>query len=166
MFLLLFVFSLSRGRTYIDRSFILSVWVWVGAAPISIGHLLVMSVCVSGTAPISIGHHLVSSSFRGRTYINRPCSYHFSCSVWARTAPISIGHCFVRLSWVLFNFESPSFFSFGVQSHRRAYSSKHFESSCFPSFWAFRVVLSTWLLGSYRLFIITLLEFPLPLHMT
>ena len=55
--------SVSRGSTYIDRPspyhvssvswnwphqywsvIILSVWVWVRAAPISIGHLLVMSV--------------------------------------------------------------------------------------------------------------------------
>ena len=142
MFLSLFIFSLSRDRTYINRSFsmsvcvsgphlyrsvirrvslcrdrtyidrsssyqfefklrphpyrsiihrflsvqflgphlyrsviILSIWVWVGAAPISIGHLLVMSVCVSGTAPISIGHCHVNLS-RGRTYINQPFPRH------------------------------------------------------------------------------------------
>ena len=46
MFLSLFVFSLSQGRTYIDRSYSY--------------HLVCLSL--SGTAPISIGHHLVSSS--------------------------------------------------------------------------------------------------------
>ena len=56
----------------------------VGAAPISIDHLpisLSLSFLV-GTAPISIGHHLISLSLsQGRTYIDRPYSYHFSCLV-------------------------------------------------------------------------------------
>ena len=202
-----------RGRTYIDRpshchvmgphlyQSVIVLSVWVGAAPISIDHLFVISVCVFRTAPIlighssflvslvfgtvaiSIGHHLVSLSFRvGTTPISIshfPCQFAFGAapisighlviilSVWvlARSAPISIGHYFVRFSWVLFDFESPSFFSFGILSHC-AYSSRHFESSCFPSFWAFRVILFTWLLGAYRLFLIALLDFPLPLQMT
>ena len=49
-----------RDNTYIDRS--LSCQLEFGAAPIFIGHLLVISVCVSKTAPISIGHHLICSS--------------------------------------------------------------------------------------------------------
>ena len=51
-----FEFSLSQGRTYIDWSFSVLVWVF-GAAPISISHHLVSSSSVwVGTAPISIGH--------------------------------------------------------------------------------------------------------------
>ena len=59
IFLSIWVF---RDRTYIDWSFILSVWVWVfRAAPISIDHLPI-SLCSVwvGTAPISIGHCLIS----------------------------------------------------------------------------------------------------------
>ena len=84
------IFTLaSFGFGPLDQITILSVWVRVRAAPISIGHLLVSSVRV-----------------RGRTYINRPSSYQFSfwdrtyidrsspCHVSFRvkTAPISIGH--------------------------------------------------------------------------
>ena len=95
------MFSLSWDYTYIDQSFILSVWVWVfklgshlyrsvivllvwvcvfWVVLISISHLPInlCSVWV-GTAPISIDHRLVSLSlhFLGRTNINRPSSYHF-----------------------------------------------------------------------------------------
>ena len=95
--------------------------VWVEVAPILIGHHLVSSSLCFGAAPISIGHILVSL-----------------CLVWVGTAPISINHCFFRLSWVLFasesylhswvlfDFESPSFFSFGIQSHR-TYPFKHLD---------------------------------------
>ena len=57
------------------------------------------------------GLHLYQSVIRraslswGRTYIDRPYSYHFSCLVWVGTAPISIGHCLVGLSWDLFTSE-------------------------------------------------------------
>ena len=100
-------------RTYIDRSFSMSVCVF-GTTPISIGHHLVslgfcfrdrtyidqsfsVSVCVFGTAPISIGHF--------------PCQFVFSrlhlyrsviiLSVWVfvfETAPISISHCLISQS--------------------------------------------------------------------
>ena len=110
-----------------------------GAAPISIGHLPIISMLVwVGVAPILIDHVpnqfvfslswdytyidrsfiILSVSVRvwGRTYINRPSSYHFHvslsfefeflgvapisigyipinlCSVWVRTTPILIGH--------------------------------------------------------------------------
>ena len=68
----------SRDRTYIDRSFVVSVR--IGAAPISIGHLPISLSFQVGTAPISIGHSSCQfqfSSSRGRTYIDRPSSYHF-----------------------------------------------------------------------------------------
>ena len=57
------------GRTYNDRS--LSCQLEFGASPISIGHLFIISVCVSGP-------HLYRSVIvllvrvQGRTYINRP----------------------------------------------------------------------------------------------
>ena len=74
IFLSPFVFSLSRDRTYIDRS--LSCQLESGVAPILIGHL-----------PCQF------SSSRDRTYIDRPFPCHVS-SV-SGTAPISIGHLFV-----------------------------------------------------------------------
>ena len=95
-------FSLSQCRTYIDRSFILSVWVF-GTAPISIGHssfcqfqfesgshLYQSTIFLSfprqfeffRTAPISISHcHVSSVSSWDRTYIDRSSSYWFS-SIW------------------------------------------------------------------------------------
>ena len=71
-----------RDRTYIDRS--LSCQLEFGIAPITIDHLLVMSVCVSRTAPISIGHCLVSLS-RDSTYIDWLSPCHISFYFWDRT---------------------------------------------------------------------------------
>ena len=98
------------GQHLYQSVIILSVWVWVGAAPISIGHLLVMTVQFLGPHLYRSIIFCVSLSFFG-------------------TAPILIGHCFISLcwvlfasgsrlhSWVLFDFESPSFRVFYVQSH-------------------------------------------------
>ena len=86
--------SLSRGRTYIDRSFsfILSVWVWVGTAPILIGHLP-CSVWV-GVAPISISH--LPITFHVSFWVSGPHLYRsviiLSIWVWVGTASISIGY--------------------------------------------------------------------------
>ena len=61
-----FVFSLSRGRTYIYRSPHLLFSVWVGAAPISICHLPIISMSVwvflGPHLYRSIIHHFVSFS--------------------------------------------------------------------------------------------------------
>ena len=61
-------------RTYIDRS--LSCQLEFGAAPISIDHLLVISVCVCGTAPILIGHFPCQFEFSGQHmhWRGKPCS--------------------------------------------------------------------------------------------
>ena len=94
------MFSLSQGRTYIDRPFSYHfVFSWVGTAPISIGHLLSYQFECSGPhlyqsvifhvslsfriAAISIDHHLVSLSlcFGGRIDIDRPYSHHFVFSL-------------------------------------------------------------------------------------
>ena len=77
-----------QDRTSIDRSFFVSVWVF-GVAPISIGHPLV-SLCSVwvGTAPILTGHHLVSMSLRFgvRTHIDCPYSYQLMFSLsWGRS---------------------------------------------------------------------------------
>ena len=163
--------------------------VWVGTAPISIGHHLISSSrgrthidrpfpchdsSVSGTAPISIRHHLINSS-RGRTYIDRsfiisaqflgPHLYRsvIILSVRVGAAPISIGH--VPITFCV-QFES------GPRLYRSVIVLLDWVESCsisshhLPSFWAFRVVLFTWLLSAYRLFIIALLDFPPSLHMT
>ena len=90
-----FVFNSSWDRTYIDRSFfmsvlleflrsylyrssiVLSIWVWVfGSAPILISHCFVSLILCSvqvGTAPISIGHFSCQFclSFWDCTYIDR-----------------------------------------------------------------------------------------------
>ena len=73
-----------QGRTYINRP--LSCMFESESEPHlyrSVIHLVSLSfwVWLYGTAPISIDHHLVSLSlrFEGRTYIDRPYSYHFSC---------------------------------------------------------------------------------------
>ena len=103
--------SLSWNHTYIDRSFILSVW--VGAVPISISHHLInLSSIWVRAAPISIGHFLIRLSLvfesgqhlyrlvihhvslsRDRTYIDRSLFYQLEF----RVAPISIGHLLVML---------------------------------------------------------------------
>ena len=72
-------FSLSQCRTYIDRSFILSVWVF-GTAPISIGH---SSFC---QFQFESGSHLYQSTI----FLSFPRQFEFF-----RTAPISISHCHV-----------------------------------------------------------------------
>nr|CAN64028.1 hypothetical protein VITISV_030715 [Vitis vinifera] len=118
----IFHISLSRNRTYIDRS---------SSYSLSRGRTYIdrPSPChdssVSGTAPISIGHfpcqfesgpHLYRSVIRhvglsrGRTYIDRPSSYQFSlswdctyidrslsCQLESGAAPISIGHLIFML---------------------------------------------------------------------
>ena len=93
-------FSLSRDRTYINQSSSCQFGlIWVGAAPISIGH-----VPITFRVQLKSGSHLYRSVIhrvslsQGRTYINRPCSYHFSCSLCVGTAPISIGHHLISLS--------------------------------------------------------------------
>ena len=53
----------------------MSLSVWVGTAPISIGHSFILLVYIFGTATILTGHSFV----------------HFS-SVWVKAAPISIDH--------------------------------------------------------------------------
>ena len=104
-------FNLSRGRTYIDRSSPCHASsVWVGAAPISIGHLIFISVQFLGphlyrsviivlvwvgAAPISIGHLIfMSVQFLG-PHLYRSV---IIVSVWVEAAPISIGHYRVSLS--------------------------------------------------------------------
>ena len=83
---------------------IISMSVWFGVAPISIGHVPItfrvqfdsgphlyrsvihpvsFSLVWVGVAPISIGHVPIT----------------FCVSLVFGTAPISIGHCFVSLSW-------------------------------------------------------------------
>ena len=79
-----------RDNTYIDRS--LSCQLEFGAAPISIGHLLVISVCVSGPH-LYRSVIVLSVRVQGRTYINRPSLCHITMCFG--TAPISIGRCLV-----------------------------------------------------------------------
>ena len=81
----------------------------VGAAPISIGHLVISLSFRVRTAPISISHSSCQFQFgssRGRTYIDRPSCYQFVflsqnrtyidrsfvVSVWVEVTPILIGH--------------------------------------------------------------------------
>ena len=110
MFLSLFVFSLSRDRTYIDRSFFVLVQVF-GAAPISIGHLLIiLSIWVwVGTAPISIGHHLVSSS---SVRVSGPHLYRsvIVLSDWVESCSSPSHSCIFESS---LHYESPLFLHFG-----------------------------------------------------
>ena len=75
-----FVFSLSWGRNYIDRSPHLMCLVWVGVAPISINHFPCQFEFFR-TAPISISDFRDSLSFQGHTRINQPFSYHFHVSL-------------------------------------------------------------------------------------
>ena len=77
-------------RTYIDWSFFLSVQFKFGVTPILIGHCHINSVWV-GAAPISIGHSSCQFSFWDRTYINWSLPINL-CSVWVGTATISISH--------------------------------------------------------------------------
>ena len=101
-------FSLSCwNRTYIDRSFIVSVWVsglhlyrstiflsiWVWVFELG-PHLYQSVIILSVRVQFESGPHLyrsvifrVSSSFRGCTYIDRPSSYHLVCLSlsWDRT---------------------------------------------------------------------------------
>ena len=113
---------MSRGRTYIDRlsscqfesgphlyRSVIIVSVLVGAAPISIDHLLIMSVqflgphlyrsaiflSISGTTPISIGH--LSCQFESGPHLYQS-AISLSCQSVSGTAPISIGHYCVSLS--------------------------------------------------------------------
>ena len=65
------------------------------AARISIGHLLVMLVCVSGQHQYR-SVIVLSVRVRGRTYIDRPSPCHISLCFG--TAPISIGYCLVNWS--------------------------------------------------------------------
>ena len=168
--------SLSRGRTYIDRS---------SSCQFESGpHLYRSAIFLS--VQFESGPHLYRSvivlSVRvwGRTYIDRPSSYQFSSSrdrtyidrsfitsvwvwaapisidhlpissVWVGTAPISIGHCFVGLSWVLFTFES----------HLHSWVFFAFWVAIIPPFWFFRVIFLTQLPGAYCLIVIALLDFP------
>ena len=93
-----FQFSLSRGRTYIDWSCSHHFRVQFELGPHlyrSVIHPVSFSLVWVGAAPISTAMFLSLFMFslsQGRTYIDRPCSYHFSCSVWVWIAPISIGH--------------------------------------------------------------------------
>ena len=170
---IIFRVSLSfQDHTYIDRSFSVLVWVFE-ATPISISHLPIipLSVCVqyeSGRTYID-----QSSSYQfgfeflswDRTYINRL----FVVSIWVGDAPISISHCFVRLSWVLFDFKSPSLRVFDVQSHFSSVVSFkvtvlgiHIHWHCTSDIHGFALVLIllTLLPCAYRLFIIVLPDFP------
>ena len=81
---------LFRDHTYIDRS--LSCQFELRAAPISIGQLLVILVCVSGQ---HLYRSVIVLSVRvwGRTYIDRPSPCHISLCFGI--SPISIGHCLV-----------------------------------------------------------------------
>ena len=73
--------------------------VWVGAVPISFGHLLISLSFRVGTIPISIGHSSCQFQFEfsswDRTYIDRS----FVVSVWVGAAPISISHLPISLSF-------------------------------------------------------------------
>ena len=91
-----------------------------------------------------------------RSAISLSCQFSF----WDRT--YTIGHYRACLA-------SRSLLQYDIQSH--IFQIWHleplciliqifFDSPCFLSFSAFRVVLLTWLLGAYRLFIIALLDFP------
>ena len=105
------MFSSSRDRTYIDRSFILSVRVQFESGPHLYRSAMFLSLSCSvrvGTAPISIGHflcqfvfsgphlyrsvifHVSLSLSRGCTYIDRPSPCHVSS--------VSIGHHLISLS--------------------------------------------------------------------
>ena len=86
----MFVF---RDNTYTDRS--LSCQLEFEAAPISIVHLLVISVFVSGSH-LYLSVIVLSVRVRGRTYIDRPSPCNI-CLCFG-TTPISIGHCLVSLS--------------------------------------------------------------------
>ena len=122
---------------------VVSVWVWVGAASISIDHfpISLSSFWVFEIAPISIdylpislslvwisGLHLYQSVIIlfvwvwvfGTTFIL--IGHHLVSlrSIWVfGTAPILIGRCFVWLSWVLFTFELRlhSWVLFDLKSH-------------------------------------------------
>ena len=102
-------------RTYINQSFIiLSVWVWVGVAPISIDHLLVMlvqflgphlyrSVIILSVRVCVLGLHLYWSViilsvwvWVEATLISIDHLHIILCSFWVfGTTPILIGHSFV-----------------------------------------------------------------------
>ena len=105
MFLSLFMFTLCRDRTYIDRS---SSYQFEFES----GPHLYQSVISLSYQFVFLGLHLyrsvivLSIRVRGRTYIDRPSSCHISLCFWDRTyidrslscqlefgaAPISIGH--------------------------------------------------------------------------
>ena len=163
--------------------------VWVGAAPISIGHLPISSVSgaapisighlpislASGTAPISIGHSSCQSESRPHLY--RSAIFLSVCVFRVRTAPISIGHSSCQFESRPHLYRSAislscQFEFLGPHLYRSVIVLLDWVESCLisshhlPSFWAFRVVLFTWLLSAHRLFIIALLDFPLPLYMT
>ena len=184
---IIFCVSLSfRGRTYIDQpssyhfhvslSFSrlhlhrLAIFLsfpcqfeFFGTAPISIGHLS-CSVWV-GVAPISIDHVPIIfhvSLSRGCTYIDWPCSYHFSCqfesglhlyrstmflslfvSVWVEAAPISIDHVpiihRVTLSRGRTYIDRPCSYHFSCQFESRSHL---YRSTMFLSFF-----VSVWVFG-------------------
>ena len=110
---------------------------------------------------------------RGRTYIDRPSSCQFS--FWDRT--YTIGHYRVSLSQGRTHIDRPFPYQFVFSLSRdRTHIDRSFilpirsvrrPGLCFSMtfrvtfpFWAFRVILFTWLLDAYRLFIIALLDFP------
>ena len=139
-----------RDRTYINRSFSMSVCVF-GTAPISIGHHLVslglcfrdrtyinwsfsVSVCVFETVPISIGHFLCQYVFSGPHLYRSVMFLSLSCSVRVGTTPISIGHHLVRLGFCVFGTTPISIGHFPCQfvsSGPHPYRSAIFLSVCF-----------------------------------
>ena len=136
----------SWDHTYIDRSFI--VLVWVGVAPISVGHLsyqfesrphlyrstILLSICVQ----FELGPHLyrLVIILSVRVCVLGPHTYRSAiflsfilCSVWVfRTAPISIGHCLVSLSRGHTYIDRPSSYHFHVSLSRdRTYIDRSFS---------------------------------------
>ena len=140
---------MSQGRTYIDRSFSMLVWVF-GIAPISIGHFpcwfeFSLSFQV-GTTPILIGHSSCqfSLSFLGphpywsvihHVSLDRVSGPHLYQSVitllvWVcifGTTPISIGHFLIN--WVESCSASSHVYlveSFGLEPHLNLHLSSFF----------------------------------------
>ena len=143
--------SLSRGRTYIDRPFPCHISLWVGTAPISIGHSFCQFQFSSSWDRTYIDRsfiHLPFSLSRGRTHIDRPFSYQFVFS-------LSRDRTHIDRSFIL-----------PVRSVRRPglCFSMTFRVT-FP-FWAFRVTFLTWLLWCLLLDRHCSFRIPLPLHMT
>ena len=85
---------MSQARTYIDRPFPWYISLCFGAAPISIGHLPVISVCVS-VPHLYRSVIVLSVRVQGRTYIDRPSPCYISLCFGA--TPISIDHLLVML---------------------------------------------------------------------